>query len=185
MEAHTKKGDGELATFGMNDIQTGHVICYDLDFPSFIRQAGKRDVDILFAPSSDWREVRFLHAASARFRAVENGCSLVRPTMQGLSIATDPYGRILAYHDYYSNTPRLSIVGVPSRGVRTIYATCGELFSIVCVMMFVGLIAFSYLKGKSTHGEEPCRLPWMTFNASFVVCVTLRTTTQRPSQCVP
>ncbi len=124
-----------------NDIRTGHVICYDMDFPSFIQQAGKRDVDILFAPSSDWREVRFLHAASARFRAVENGCSLVRPTMQGLSIATDPYGRMLAYQDYYSNTPRLSIVGVPSRGVRTIYGACGELFSIVCIVLFVLTVA--------------------------------------------
>ncbi len=60
MEAHTKKGDGELATADMDDIRTGHAICYDMDFPSFIQQAGRRDVDILFAPSSDWREVRFL-----------------------------------------------------------------------------------------------------------------------------
>ncbi len=155
LETHTRKGDGELATADIDDIRTGHAICYDLDFPSFIQQAGRRDVDILFAPSSDWREVRFLHAASARIRAIENGCSLVRPTIQGLSIATDPYGRMLAYHDYYSNTPRLSIVGVPSRGVRTIYATYGELFSIICIVLFVGLIAFAYLKGDSTHGEGP------------------------------
>ncbi len=74
--------------------------------------------------------------------------------MQGLSIATDPYGRMLAYQDYYSNTPRLSIVGVPSRGVRTIYAICGELFSIVCIVLFVGLIAFAYLNGGSTLGQR-------------------------------
>jgi apolipoprotein N-acyltransferase len=155
MEAHTKKGDGELATADVDDIRTGHAICYDMDFPSFIQQAGTRNVDILFAPSSDWREVRFLHAASARFRAIENGCSLVRPTMQGLSIATDPYGRMLAYQDYFSNTPRLLIVGVPSRGVRTIYGTFGELFSIVCIVPFVGLIVFAYLNGGSTLGKKP------------------------------
>ncbi len=155
MEAHTKKGDRERATAGIDDIRTGHAICYDMDFPSFIQKAGKRDVDILFAPSSDWREVRFLHAASARFRAIENGCSLVRPTMQGLSIATDSFGRVLAFQDYYSNTPRLLIVGVPSRGVRTLYAICGELFSIVCIVLFVGLIAFAYFNGGSTHSEEP------------------------------
>lgn len=126
LEAHTKQGAGKLATADINGIRTGHVICYDVDFPSFIRQAGRRDVDILFAPSGDWREIRFFHAASARFRAVEDGCSLVRPTIQGLSIATDPYGRMLAYQDYYSNTSRLSIAGVPSRGVRTITPHLGS-----------------------------------------------------------
>ncbi len=152
LEAGTKKGDGEVATADINGIRTGHVICYDMDFPSFIRQAGARDVDILFAPTGDWREVRFLHAASARFRAVENGCSLVRPTIQGLSIATDPYGRMLAYHDYYSNTSRLIVVGVPSRGVRTVYAMCGDLFSIICIVLFVCLIGLAYLKGGATRG---------------------------------
>ena len=154
LEAGTKQGDGELATADINGIRTGHVICYDGDFPSFIQQAGRRGVDILFVPSSDWRGIRFFHAASARFRAVENGCSLVRPTMQGLSIATDPYGRMLAYHDYYSNTPRLSFVGVPSHGVRTVYAMCGDLFSIICSVLFVGLIGLAYLKGGATRSDK-------------------------------
>ena len=153
IEAQTKKGDGEIATANINDIRTGHVICYDMDFPSFIQQAGKRDVDILIAPSSDWREIRFFHAASARFRAVENGCSLVRPTIQGVSIATDPYGRVLAYHDYYSNTPRLLVVGVPSRGVRTLYAMCGDLFSLICIVLFLALIGIAYLKGVASQSD--------------------------------
>lgn len=151
LEAHTKQGDGELATADIDGIRTGHVICFDLDFPSFIQQTGRRDVDILFGPSSDWEDVRFLHAASARLRAVENGCSLVRPTIQGLSIATDAYGRMLAYHDYYSETPKLSIVGVPSRGVRTVYTMCGDLFSVICIVLFVGLIGLAYFKGRETQ----------------------------------
>ncbi len=149
LEAGMKKGDGEVAIAALDDVRTGHVICYDMDFPSFIQQAGRNDVDILFAPSSDWREVRFFHAISARFRAVENGCSLVRPTVQGLSIATDPYGRLLAYHDYYSNTPRLTMAGVPSRGTRTIYSKCGDLFSHCCIVLLLGLVAFAYLNGAA------------------------------------
>jgi len=151
LEAGTKQGDGEVAIASINDIRTGHVICYDVDFPSFIRQAGRHDVDILFAPSSDFPGVRFFHATSARFRAVENGCSLVRPTVQGLSIATDPYGRMLAYHDYYSNTPRLSIVGVPSRGVRTFYAVFGDLFSIVCIFTLTVLLAYAFFRNRNIH----------------------------------
>lgn len=158
LEAGTTKGGGEVATADVGGVTTGHVICYDLNFPSFVRQAGRRDVDILFAPSGDWREVRFLHAASARFRAVENGCSLVRPTIQGLSIATDPYGRMLAYHDYYSNASRLMIVGVPSRGVRTVYARCGDAFSIVCIVLLVGVIGRAYLRGGAPRGS-PAAVP--------------------------
>ena len=148
LESGMKKGDGKVAIATINDARTGHVICYDMDFPSLIQQAGRHDVDILFAPSSDWREVRFFHATPARFRAIENGCSLVRPTVQGLSIATDPYGRMVAYHDYYSNAPRLTMVGVPSHGVTTIYSSCGELFSIVCVVLMLGLIGLAYRPGS-------------------------------------
>ena len=66
LEAGMKKGDGEVAIATIQDVRTGHVICYDMDFPSFIQQAGKNDVDILFAPSSDWREVRFFSRDSAK-----------------------------------------------------------------------------------------------------------------------
>ena len=167
MEAHTEQGDGELATTEINGVRTGHVICYDMDFPSYIQQAGSQDVDILFAPASDWRNVRFFHAASARLRAVENGCSLVRPTIQGLSIATDPYGRMLAYHDYFSNTPRVTIVGVPSRGVRTLYARIGELFSIICVVLFVGLFGVAYRNRDSSDGDSVSGL--ICFNRKQIV----------------
>lgn len=152
LEAGTKKGGGEIATANISGIRTGHVICYDGDFPSLMQQVGRHGVDILFLPSSDWQGAKFLHAASARFRAVENGCSLVRPTMQGLSIATDPYGRMLAYHDYFSNAPRLSMVGVPSHGVRTVYAMCGELFSLICIVLFLGLLGFACRSGNATRG---------------------------------
>src|SRR5208283_2312928 len=37
------------------------VICFDEDFPSFIRKAGQAGADILFGPSEDWREVLSIH----------------------------------------------------------------------------------------------------------------------------
>jgi apolipoprotein N-acyltransferase len=153
VEAYTRMGDGVVAIGNIDGIRTGHVICYDMDFPTYLQQAGTRQVDILFAPSHDWREIRHFHATSARFRAVENGFSLVRPAIQGLSIATDPYGRLLSYQDYYSNSPRLSIVGVPARGESTIYSKCGDLFSFVCIVLLLGMIGMPYLKVDSTHRD--------------------------------
>ena len=37
----------------------------------------------------------------AIFRAIENGMSVIRQADEGLSIATDPYGRILAQTDFF------------------------------------------------------------------------------------
>ena len=75
------------------------VICYDMDFPALLRQAGQAQADLLLAPASDWAPVKFGHAQWATFRAIENGVSLVRPTREGLQIAVDHQGRVLASAD--------------------------------------------------------------------------------------
>lgn len=72
------------------------VICFDADFPSLIRQAGRARTDILLVPSNDWRPVDTIHARAATFRSVENGVALVRPTGNGISVAVDHLGQPLA-----------------------------------------------------------------------------------------
>ncbi|TWT87692.1 apolipoprotein N-acyltransferase [Pseudobythopirellula maris] len=151
LETHLKKGDGVVAAANIDGVRTGHVICYDIDFPAYIRQAGRSGVDVLFAPSSDWRAIRRFHARPARIRAVENGCSLVRPTIQGLSIATDPYGRVLACQDYFSDGPRLTIVEVPTSGVPTFYASHGDLFSHASIALLAILAGVACLRGSITR----------------------------------
>ena len=90
------RGDPEIGILETRHGILATVICHDLDFPDFIRTAGKRGVAVLFGPSSDWTEIASLHARMATVRAVENGCSLVRPCANGLSAVADPLGRIVA-----------------------------------------------------------------------------------------
>src|SRR4029453_5619159 len=78
------------------------VICYDADFPELVRQAGQAGVDILLLPYKDWASVRRQHAQMATLRAIENGVSLVRPSLSGLSTVVDPQGRILAQVDSFA-----------------------------------------------------------------------------------
>ena len=97
----TRKGDGLLQTVDTPYGRLSAVICWDADFPGVIAQAGRHDVDLLFVPANDWLEVKDIHAGMATFRAVENGMSLFRQTGQGVSLATDAYGRTLSRVDSF------------------------------------------------------------------------------------
>jgi apolipoprotein N-acyltransferase len=119
-------------------------ICFDMDFPSFIRQAGAARTDILLDPSNDWRAIDPLHTQMACMRAVELGCSVIRQTSGGLSEAVDYQGRTLASMDHFTTPPteRVMVAQVPIAGVPTVYARFGDVFSWMCLailLAFVGL----------------------------------------------
>lgn len=111
-------------------------ICFDLDFPDLIRDAGRARADLLIVPASDPLGIDPIHTQMAEFRAIENGCALVRQANQGLSAATDHQGRILATMDYFSTHDRLLSAHVPTRGAATIYAHIGDVFAWGCVVGF-------------------------------------------------
>lgn len=124
------------------------VICFDADFPTLIRQAGQLRADILLVPAKDWQPIHVMHARVATFRAIENGCSLVRPTGDGLSIAVDQLGQVLAIASDYQ-TDRLAMVAdVPTRGRPTIFVHVGDSFAYLC---FAGLVVLS---GMALVGER-------------------------------
>lgn len=111
----------------------GSAICFDMDFPGLLRQAGDGGADIMLVPSNDWREIDPWHTHMARFRAVEQGFNLVRHTSHGLSVATDHQGRVLASMDHYTTADRALVAHVPTRGARTVYARVGDLFAWLCM----------------------------------------------------
>jgi apolipoprotein N-acyltransferase len=110
----------------------GSFICFDLDFPALVRQAGRARVDLLIAPSSDWPAIDPWHTQMAAFRAVENGVNLVRDVSNGRSLAVDYLGRSLAETDYFTGA-RGIVAYIPTRGVHTLYASVGDLFAWLCI----------------------------------------------------
>jgi apolipoprotein N-acyltransferase len=106
----------------------GTVICHDLDFPDFIRAAGREEVAILIGPSADWDEITPFHAQMASARAVENGCFLFRPCTGGLSLAVDPFGRPVASVLDEGTDGNVLVASLPSYRVSTVYARAGNLF---------------------------------------------------------
>jgi apolipoprotein N-acyltransferase len=133
-------GDGILRTVDTPyGILTG-IVCWDADFPAKVSRAGRLGADILLVANGEpVFEVAPLHAQQAIFRAIENGVSLVRQDgYRGISIATDPYGRLLARVDNRTTSDPVMVVQVPTQRVFTVYSVIGDLFGWLSV---AGLVA--------------------------------------------
>ncbi len=150
---HSVLGDRQLKTVQTPEATIGAVICWDMDFPSVMRQSGRNGTDILLAPANDWKAVATTHANMSVFRAVENGVSLVRQAKNGLSIVTDPYGRTLATMDHFAATDLLMVAQVPTQGVRTVYALIGDAFAWATVASSVLFVGVAIVGGRRTKPD--------------------------------
>jgi apolipoprotein N-acyltransferase len=142
------RGDGEILTLDTPYGKIAVAICFDMDFPNLIRQAGEAGVDVIFNPVNDWEEVASLRMQMATFRAIENGFSLVRPTSNGFSVATDYQGRVLAITNYFTSEDPVMIAYVPTKGATTIYSQIGDLFAWLCIAGFVAVIGWVVIRRK-------------------------------------
>ncbi|HEX8285777.1 MAG TPA: nitrilase-related carbon-nitrogen hydrolase [Pyrinomonadaceae bacterium] len=119
-------------------------ICYDGDFPGFMRRAAPADLLILHA--DDWRAITPFHARMSVFRAVELGVSLVRPTLNGLSLAADYRGEVLAAMNHFDSADRVMTASVPARGVVTLYSLVGDAFAGFAALCLLSLTILALLR---------------------------------------
>ena len=119
------------------------VLCFDMDFPTFIQQAGRQSVDIMLVPAFDWQPIKPYHTEVGLFRAVENGFSVFRQVNSGTSMAVDYQGRVLTYQDFFTTSERIMLADLPTRGVRTLYSRWGDWFAYLMLLIMLGLLAFS------------------------------------------
>jgi apolipoprotein N-acyltransferase len=163
LKSHPVPGDPETGgprRIQYQDTPMGRIataICFDLDFPGFLRQAGGARADLLLVPAKDWREIADLHAQMATCRAIENGTSLVRATGDGVSIVTDPLGRTLGSSNTFAGAspgfPGI-MTEVPTRSVPTLYARIGDLFAWLCLAGFTAISALALRRPRSTRPSE-------------------------------
>jgi apolipoprotein N-acyltransferase len=142
VEGNRLVGDGKLQTVATPFGVLSGVICYDLDYPAVIQQSGRNGTGLLLVPSKDWLEIDPVHSHMAVFRAIENGISLVRQTDAGLSIAVDPYGRVLAQTDFFGSTDPTMVAQIPVRHVATLYTAFGRWFEWLCLVGFLSVVAY-------------------------------------------
>ena len=150
-----RPGPGTVPTIATPHGRLSNVICFDLDYPALVRQAGHAGTDIMLGPSDDWSAIDPQHAQRAAFRAVENGFSLVRQSSNGLSTALDYDGRVLAATDYFHTNRQVLVAYVPEHGTRTIYATIGDLFAWLATIGLLTLIGLSVARPR----RHPTTMP--------------------------
>jgi apolipoprotein N-acyltransferase len=148
------RGNGEILILDTPYGKIAAAICFDMDFPNLIRQAGEAGVDVMFNPANDWEEVAPLRMRMATFRAIENGFSLVRPTSHGFSVATDYRARVLGLTNYFTSEDPVMIAYVPTKGVKTVYSQIGDLFAWLCMAGLVAAIGCVVVRRKAAKAPS-------------------------------
>jgi apolipoprotein N-acyltransferase len=147
-------------------IRTAVLICFEDIFPSLARKAVGDDTDFLInLTNNGWfgeGSAQWQHAASAVFRAVENGLPLVRCANNGLTCWVDSFGRL---HDVYFDGSKdiykagikvvnLSLPLSGSRRADTFYHIHGEWFALGCSAFTLASLAPLFIRRKPVSGPD-------------------------------
>lgn len=136
----------------------GAVICTDQEHPSLVRQAGLSGAFLLFVPSGGWKGVTPLHTQMASFRAIENGCALVKPNGNGLTAAFDQQGRVLSQLNYFqTEDENIMFADVPTQVANTLYTQIGDSFAWLCLICIAAVFAMMPFQRKRTSGDRKTR----------------------------
>lgn len=103
-----------------------------------MRQTGAIGTGLLLLPSGDWKAIAPFHTHAAIFRAIENGCSILRQASGGLSVAADYRGKILQSLDFFDPGEKFWITDVPVQHIDTVYQHIGDSFAYLCGFVFAG-----------------------------------------------
>ena len=144
-------GDGTIPVIHTAYGAISPSICYDADFPRLIAQTGNSETEILLIPASDWIDISPYHSHITRFRAVENGISVVKSVRNGLSVAYDPYGRIVRESDFFDENAGTLMVDLPVKKTDTLYPVWGDLFARIWILFFLSIVLLhikDYVKGR-------------------------------------
>lgn len=147
------RSDGELKWVDSPYGRIAGAICYDMDFPSLMEQAGRDRAGIVISPGGDWQAIDPRHTEMASFRAIEDGFNLARQGNRGLSAAYDYEGHELAHMDQYQAQQLTMVAQVPTRGVRTLYSIYGNWFAWLCLAVLIGLFLVGMIF-RSAGGER-------------------------------
>ncbi|SMG22842.1 nitrilase-related carbon-nitrogen hydrolase [Paenibacillus aquistagni] len=145
----TVEGDKQIKYADTAYGRLSGIICWDKDFPAIVNQAGEKNVDILFIPSADWKEISPYHTIVGNFRGVENGANIVTQTVNGMSMISDYKGQTLAQMDHFTSDQWVMRGQVPTKGMETMYSKWGKYFVwyiIITLLISVGYIHFDRRK---------------------------------------
>jgi apolipoprotein N-acyltransferase len=129
----------------IGDHLTSTAICYEVVYPSLVREAVIGGSQLLTTITNDaWyghSSAPFQHFEMASMRAIEHGRYLARAANTGISGVIDPYGRVVAQSAIFEQVGLVEEVRFLSG--RTIYTSIGDVIAYVAMaMVAAALIVF-------------------------------------------
>ena len=150
--------DGRIKTIETPYGTLAAAICFDLDFPGFLRQAARAGTDILLVPGYDSERIRPFHTEPALIRGVEGGYSVIRQANEGTSMAADARGTVVARQDYFTTADRLMLADVPIQGTRTLYGYLGDWFAWASIALFIVLTGLAVYRARLSGYQYPAHI---------------------------
>lgn len=119
------------------------LICYEIIFPGLVRKFYSKGGDFIVNITNDaWfgrTHGPYQHFSMAVFRAIENRKPVVRAANTGLSGFIDSNGRILSQTNIFQKT--VLTQDIRTDVTKSFYTKYGDLFSYVCIVCSVILMA--------------------------------------------
>jgi apolipoprotein N-acyltransferase len=140
------RGPGEIPVIDTPYGRLAGVICLDMDYPNYMRQAGQKGVDIILSGAIDGTassEGNPLHSIMASYRGIEEGMSMARGGKYAQGLVVDYQGRTLAASNHYTSDGRVTVAQVPIRGVNTLYARLGDVLPWLCECALLAFTSFA------------------------------------------
>ena len=156
VEANVQAGPAVLPVHDSVFGKLGGAICFDMDYPSYILQAGQQKVDLLLQPSWTWGAILSRHFEGDAVRAVENGFTLFRCSSMGESGVVDRRGKLL-HRQFTGDDPNVvaifSIPLVPR--TETVYVVIGFVIEWIGLIFSIVFCSFAFLPKTAMRKFAP------------------------------
>ena len=135
-------------------LRIGAAICFDLDFPNYIIQAGRQRVDLFLQPSWTWLGNTFRHLNGNAVRTIENGFNLLRCSSMGESGVVSSNGLVSSRRLTGSDPNVVVKFQIPiEKRITTFFVYIGFVFEyllIACEILIFCVITWDYYNGGWT-----------------------------------
>lgn len=136
------------------------MVCYDQDFPDWVRQFVKKGSDIIAVITNDgwWGNSSgyYQHFEYARLRAIENDRYVVRSANNGISAVIAPNGKVMKRTKYWVRTAFR--YDVPIIKKITFYTEHGDWFGYLSEILTVLAVALAYFASRKNLTDLPTEI---------------------------
>ncbi len=136
----------EMVMLPVGEHRASTAICYEVVYPSLVREAVTRGSELLTTITNDawygYSSAPYQHFAMASMRAIEHGRYMARAANTGISGIVDPYGRVVAQSAIFEQVGLVHEARFLTG--RTIYTAIGDLVAYLAMAMVV--LSFVFIR---------------------------------------